>query len=97
MGKAAGEVVGQGSSRGGLGHGAEGEGRRRVDQSEEPGRGALEAHSPGRGPGKGVLTHWVEDYACNPEEHTVAAVGMGTLRNKRIVNVTLLDNFRVLS
>lgn len=80
MGKAAGEVVGQCRSRGDLGHGVEGEGRRTVDRSEGPGRGALEGRSQGRGPGKGVLTHWVEeDYACNPEEHTVVAVGRGTL------------------
>lgn len=83
MGKAVGEVVGQGRSRGDYGHGVEGEGKRKVDQSEGPGRGALEGHSLGRGPGKGVLTHWVEEgYACNPEGHTVVAVGRGTLRNK---------------
>ena len=57
MGKAVGEVAGQCRSRGDLGHGVEGEGRRTVDQSEGPGRGALEGRSPGRGPGKGVLTH----------------------------------------
>lgn len=80
MGKAVGEVVGQCSSHGDLGHGVEDEGRRMVDQSEGPGRDALEGHSQGRGPGKGVLIHWVEeDYACNPEEHTVVAVGTGTL------------------
>lgn len=83
MGKAVEEVEGQCRFRGDLGHGVEGEGRRRVDRSGGPGRCALEEYSQGRGPGKGVLTHWVEeDYACNPEEHTVAAVGRGTLRNK---------------
>lgn len=96
MGMAVGEVVGQCRPRGDLGHGVEGEGRRRVDQSEGPGRGALEGRSQGRGPGKGVLTHWVEEgYACNPEEHTVVAVGRGTLRNKWqiIINVTSLNDF----
>lgn len=78
---AAEEEVGQCRSRGDLGHGVGGEGRRRVGQSEGPDRGALEGHSQGRDPGKGVLTHWVEEgYACNPEEHTVVAVGRGTLR-----------------
>lgn len=81
MCKAVEEVEGHYRFHGDLGHGAEGEGRRRVDQSGGPGRCALEGHIQGRGPGK-VLTHWVEeDYACNPGEHTVA-VGMGTLRNK---------------
>lgn len=80
MGKAVGEAAGQGSSRGDLGHGAEGEGKRKVDQSEGPGRSALEGHSQDRGPGKGALTHWGEEgYACNPEGHTVVAVGKGTL------------------
>lgn len=82
MGKAVGEVVGQSSSHGDLGHGVEDEGKRRVDQSEVPGRDALEGRSQDRGPGKVVLIHWVvEDYACNPEKHTVVAVGTGTLRN----------------
>lgn len=91
MGKAVGEVAGQRRSRGDLGRGAEGEGKRKVDQSEGPGRGALEGHSQGKGPGKGVLTHWGgEGYACNPEGHTAAAVGKGTLRNKKriIINTT---------
>jgi len=87
MGKAVGEAAGQGSSRGDLGHGAEGEGKRKVDQSEGPGRSALEGHSQDRGPGKGALTHWGEEgYACNPEGHTVVAVGKGTLRNKNADN-----------
>lgn len=88
--------MGQCRSHGDLGHGVEGEGRRRVDQSEGPGRGALEGSSQGRGPGKGALTHLVEEgYACNPEEHTVVAVGRGTLRNKwqTIINVTFLNDF----
>lgn len=78
-----GEVVGQCRSRGDLGHGVEDEGKRKVDQSEGPDRGALEGRSQGRGPGKGVLTHWGEEgYACNPGGHTVVAVGRGTLRKK---------------
>lgn len=77
------EVVGQCRSRGDPGHGVEGGGRRKVDQSEGPGRGALEGRSQGKGPGKGVLTHWGEEgYACNPEGRTVVAVGRSTLRNK---------------
>lgn len=98
MGKAVGEVVGQCRPRGDLGHGVEGEGRRRMDQSEGPGRGALEGHNQDRGPGKGILTHWVEEgYACNPEEHTVVAVGRSTLRNKWqiIINITSLNDFLV--
>lgn len=80
MGKAVGEVVGQCRSRGDLGHGEEGEGKRKVDQSEGPGRSALEGRSQGRGPGKVVLTHWGEEgYACNLEGRTVVAVGTGTL------------------
>lgn len=72
--------MGQCRLRGDLGHGVEGEGRRRVDQSEGPGRCALEDRSQGRGPDKEVLTHWVEeDYACNPEEHTAVVVGRDTL------------------
>lgn len=51
-----------------------------MGQSEGPGKGALVGHSQGRGHGKGVLTHWgVEGYGCNPEEHTVVAVGRGNL------------------
>ncbi len=96
MGRAAGEGVGQCND---LGRDVEDEGKRRVDQNEGLGRCALEGHSRGRGPGKGVLTHWVEeDYACNPEEHTVAAVGTGTLRNKWqiiIINITFLNDFSV--
>lgn len=84
MGKAVEEVEGLCRFRGGLGHGVEGEGRRRVDQNEKPGMYALVGHSQCRDPGKWVLNHWVEgDYACNPEEHTVAAAGRDTLRNKR--------------
>lgn len=83
MGKAVEEVEGRCRFRGDFVRDAEGEGRRRVDPSEEPGRYAPAGHSQGRGPDKGALTHWVEeDYACNPEEHTVVAVGRGTLRNK---------------
>lgn len=75
------EVAAQCRFHGDLDHGAEGEGRRRVDQSGGAGMCALEGHSQGKSPGKGVLTHWgEEDYAYNPEEHTVA-VGRGTLRN----------------
>lgn len=81
MYKAVGEVGGQNRSHGDLGHSVEGEGRRRVGQSEGPGKGALVGHSQGRGHGK-ALTHWGVGYACNPEEHTVVAVGRGNLRNK---------------
>lgn len=80
MGKAVEEVVGHCRSRDDLCRGVEGEGRRKVDQSEGPGRDALEGHSQGRGPGTEVLTHWVEEgYACNPGEHTVVVVDRGTL------------------
>lgn len=98
MGKAVEEVVGQCRSRDDLGRGVEGEGKRKVDQSEGPGRGALDGRSQGRRPGKGVLTHWVaEGYAYNPEEHTVVAVGRGTLRNKwqTIINVRFLNDFYI--
>lgn len=99
MGKAVGEVVGQCRSHGDLGRGVEGEGRRRVDQSEGPGRSAPKGSSQGRGPGKGVLTHWVEEgYACNPEEHTVAAaVGRGILGNKwqTLISATFLNDLKV--
>ena len=57
MGKAVGEVVDLGSDHGDHDHTVEGEGRRSFGQSEGPDRGALEGHSQGRGPGKGVLTH----------------------------------------
>lgn len=66
MCKAVGEVVGRYRSRGDLGHSVKGEGRRRVGQNEGPGKGALVGRSQGRGHGKGVLTHWVEGYGCNP-------------------------------
>lgn len=80
IGKPVEGVVGQSRSHGDPGHGVEDVGKRRVDQREGPGMGALEGRSPGRGPGKEALNHWVEeDYACNPEEHTVAA-GRDTLR-----------------
>lgn len=67
MRKAVEEVGGRRRALGDPVRDVEGEGRRRVDQSEEPGRCALADHSQGRGPDKGVRTHWVEeDYACNP-------------------------------
>ena len=87
---AVGEVVDQCRSHGDLCHNVKGEGRRKSGQSEEPGRGAPEGHSPGRGPGKGVLTHWEEGYGCNLEKQTVLVAGKGTLRNKwqTIINIT---------
>lgn len=83
MGKAVGEAVDQCRPHGDFCHSVEGEGRRKLGQSEGPGRGAPEGRSQDRGPGKGVLTHWGEEgYGCNPEGHTVEAAGMGTLRNQ---------------
>lgn len=91
MRKAVGEVVGQSRPHGDLGHNAADEGRRRFGQSEEPGKSALEDHSPDMGPGKGVLNHWgPEGYGCNPVEHM--DVGRGTLRNKnRLLFNSLLE------
>lgn len=85
MGRSVEEVEGQCRFRGDLGHDVEGEGRRKVDPSGGPDSFALEGHNQSRGPGKGVLIHWVEeDCACNPGEHTVA-VGRGTLKiNDRV-------------
>lgn len=72
MCKAVEEVVDQHRSHGDLDHGEEGEGRRRVDQSEGPGRGALGGNGWNRDPDKEVLTHLVEEgYGCNPVGHTV--------------------------
>lgn len=83
MGKAEVEVVGLCRLHGGLGcHSVSGEDRRRGDLSGGPGRGALEGHTQGRGPGKGVLlTHWEEEEGCvcNPGSRTVA-VGMDNLQ-----------------
>lgn len=80
MGTAGAEVEGRCSLRGDLGHG--GEGRRRVGWSEGSDRGGQERRRQNKDPGKGVLTHSVEeDYACNLEEHTEVAVGTDILRN----------------
>lgn len=80
MGKAGEEVEGRRRLRGDLGRG--GAGRRRVGWSEAPDRGGQEHRSQNKDPGKGVLTHSVEeDYACNREEHTEVAVGTDILRN----------------
>lgn len=61
-------------------HSVEGEDRKRVGQSEGPGKGALEGHSQGRAPGKGVLqTHWGVEGCGHNLGRTVVVVGMCNL------------------
>lgn len=89
-GTPAGEAAGHCSSRGDLGHGVKGEGKRKAAQSEAPGTSALEGHTQDRGPGKGVLTRWVgAGCACSPGGRTGVAVGKGSLRNTKwtIINI----------